>query len=130
MWMKRNKYGNKKVWYKGIKFDSVHERDYYIILEERLARGEISNLRLQVKYELTPSIKGEKEVVKNLKRGDKVVMKTYEELPASSYIADFVFVENKTGEEVVVDAKGYKTPEYQLKKKIMRYYKGITIMEV
>ena len=130
MWMKRNKYGNKKVWYKGIKFDSGHERDYYIILEERLARGEISDLRLQVKYELTPSIKGEKEVVKHLKRGDKVVMKTYEELPASSYIADFVFIENKTGKEVVVDAKGYKTPEYQLKKKIMRYYKGITIMEV
>ena len=43
------------------------------------------------------------------------------------YIADFVYTEN--GKTVVEDAKGYKTKEYELKKKLMKYFHNIEIKE-
>ena len=68
--------------------------------------GCIQNLRQQVKYELTPKIGKER---------------------ASHYIADFVYQEN--GLEVVEDCKGFRTPEYVLKRKFLRYRYGIEIKE-
>lgn len=49
---KQNKFGNRKVEYKGMKFDSVLERDRWIVLEAAQARGEIGNLMRQVRYPL------------------------------------------------------------------------------
>lgn len=109
---KTPKYGNHKCEADGYKFDSEYERDVYYGLKIRLSCGDISDLRLQVPFELQ-----EKYVFKG-----KTVR-------AIKYVADFVFVNSK-GETEVWDAKGFKTKEYQLKKKIFEYKYGIEIKEV
>lgn len=49
---------------------------------------------------------------------------------AIKYVADFV-VTLADGTREVVDTKGYKTPEYKLKKKLLLYkYPGIIFKEV
>ena len=45
-------------------------------------------------------------------------------------MADFVYIDMKTGERIVEDTKGMKTPEYIMKRKLMLYYYGIRIREV
>ena len=120
------KYRNKKTEVDGILFDSKKEADYYIKLKVRLHTGQISNLQLQVPFELLPSIW--KEELKHLKTKDKVVRRCMQK--AVNYIADFVYTDNSTGAEVVVDVKGVKTKEYRLKKKMMLALKGIEITEV
>lgn len=46
------------------------------------------------------------------------------------YVADFVYTDNNTAEQVVEDAKGERTKEYIIKRKLMLYLKGIRIKEV
>lgn len=107
-----NKYRNRKAEVNGITFDSQREAKRYQELLYLLRMGLISDLRLQVPFELLPS----------QKRGGKVV-----ERPVK-YIADFVYKEN--GEEVVEDAKGVRSKEYVLKRKLMLWQYGIQIREV
>ena len=45
------------------------------------------------------------------------------------YIADFVYTD-KDGNTIVEDAKGVRTPEYKIKRKLMLYRHGIKIKEV
>lgn len=128
-----SKYHNKPVWYDGIKFDSGKEGDHYLYLKELLKRGKISNLRMQVPFQLLPAVYGEKEVVKELKRGTKVYMKKYCIQRKMEYFADFVYIDNSTGKEVVVDVKSKATAKkeaYRLKKKMMLALLGIGITEV
>jgi len=40
----KTKFNNKKVIYKGIKFDSIVERNRYIILKDDIKHGKIKNL--------------------------------------------------------------------------------------
>jgi len=125
----RNKFGNHKVTIDGIKFDSRKEAKFYLFLREEQKNGEISDLKLQVPFELIPAIYEEQVI--HLKTKDKVVTKCVQK--AVYYIADFVYTETATGNQVVVDVKGgtaTKTPEYKLKKKMMRALKGIDIVEV
>jgi uncharacterized protein DUF1064 len=44
------------------------------------------------------------------------------------YIADFVFIEE--GKRVVADSKGFRTPVYLLKKRLMAQLHGIAIREI
>ena len=120
-----NKYGNHKTRVDGMTFDSIREGRYYIYLRDLLRKGEISNLRMQVPFEVVPAVYTE-EVV-HLKRKDKTVRKCVQK--AVHYIADFVYTDTASGKEVVIDAKGYKTKEYILKKKMMLAFKGIEIVE-
>ena len=66
------------------------------------------------------------------KHGRKVRGKLLEE--ELSYIADFVY--QKDGKTVVEDSKGYRNPAsatyriFVIKRKLMRYLKGIEIQEV
>lgn len=122
----RNKFGNHKVTIDGIRFDSRKEAKFYLFLKEAEKKGEISDLRLQVPYELIPAIY-EDQVI-HLKTKDKTVTKCVQK--AVHYVADFVYRETETGNEAVVDTKGFRTPEYKLKKKMMRAFKGIDIKEV
>ena len=46
------------------------------------------------------------------------------------YIADFSYFDCDSGQITVEDAKGFKTPEYRLKKKLMLWIHGIRIKEV
>lgn len=122
----RNKYGNKKVVIDDITFASRKEAKYYMYLKQREADGEISDLRLQVPYELVPAIWAEE--VKQLKTKTKIVRKCIQK--AVHYVADFVYTDRATGDEVVVDTKGFRTKEYILKRKMMLAFKGISITEV
>ena len=107
----RSKYGAKKVTVNGITFDSKKEANRYreLVLLERA--GLIQNLQRQVKYELIPSQRIDGKVVER----------------ACHYVADFFYTEN--GKRIVEDAKGYKTPEYKIKKKLMLWVHGILIRE-
>ena len=89
--------------------------------------GEISNLRYHVKYELVPIV--EKDVVVHLKTKDKVVTKTIQQ--PRYYEADFVYVVNKTGEEVVEDFKGQETELFKFKAALFfyKYRKAIRIVK-
>lgn len=125
----RNKFGNKRVTVDGIRFDSKKEAKFYLFLREAEKKGEISDLRLQVPYELIPAIY-EDQVI-HLKTKDKVVTKCVQK--AVHYVADFVYTETATGLQAVVDVKSKITrrhPVYTLKKKMMRAFKGINIIEV
>ena len=125
----RNKFGNHKVTIDGIKFDSRKEAKFYLFLREAQINGEISDLKLQVPFELIPAIYEEQVI--HLKTKDKVVTRCVQK--AVHYVADFVYIETSSGKEYVVDVKGgtaTKTPEYKLKKKMMRAFKGIDIVEV
>lgn len=104
---KRPKYGNKKTEFNGIAFDSMAEAKRYYILTIRQSMGEISGLELQPRY---PLVVGTTKVC--------------------TYVADFRYVDTKTGETVVEDVKGVKTPVYRLKAKLMLALHGIRVVEV
>ena len=107
------KYRNKKIIIDGHKFDSNREGDRYLELKLLLRAGAIQDLQMQVRFELIPSQKDES--------GNVI------ERPVH-YIADFVYTEN--GKMVVEDAKGFKTKDYIIKRKLMLYLHGIRVMEV
>lgn len=121
-----NKYLNKKTEIDGIVFDSKKEAKYYLYLKQLQREGRISDLRMQVPYELIPPVYKEETV--HLKTKDKVVTRTIQR--AVNYLADFVYKDTATGEEVVVDVKGLRTKEYILKRKMMLAFNGIAIKEV
>lgn len=125
-----NKYGNKKITYCGEVFDS--KREYYRYMDLKLLEtcGAISNLQRQVVYELIP-VQREKSTrvyKKGRKKGQPIEGKIIEK--AVTYIADFVYMDNATGKEVVEDAKGMRTRDYIIKRKLMLYIHGIKIREV
>ena len=124
-----NKYGNKKITYKGEEFDSKRECYRYIDLKFLESCGAISNLRRQVKYELIPTQreKSSKVYKKGRKKGQPREGKIIEK--AVTYIADFVYTDTTTGKEVVEDAKGMRTKDYIIKRKLMLYIHGIKIQE-
>ena len=112
---KRNKYGNKKVKYGIIEFDSQKEAERWCDLT-LLQRGKvITELERQVRFELIPA--------QHDKHG-KLLERSI------SYVADFVYIDMKTGERIVEDTKGMKTPEYIMKRKLMLYFYNIRIREV
>ena len=120
--MRRNKYHAQKVKVGDEVFDSKHELHRWEELCLLEKAGMISDLRRQVKFTLIPA---QREVI--AKKGEgyrwgKVIEREV------SYVADFVYKEN--GRIVVEDAKGMKTREYIIKRKLMLYTKGIRIREV
>jgi hypothetical protein len=124
-----NKYGNKKVVYLGEVFDSKREMYRYMDLCFLVRAGAISGLRRQVVYELIP-VQREKSTrvyKKGRKKGQPIEGKIIEK--AVTYVADFVYIDNATGKEVVEDAKGIRTRDYIIKRKLMLYIHGIKIRE-
>ncbi len=102
-----SKYGNKKTVIDGIKFDSKAEARRYGELKILERVGEITDLRLQPKYELQPKFK----------RGKKTI------LPIT-YIADFEYLEVKGGKVVAEDVKGgtaTQTPVFRVKAKMFQF---------
>lgn len=108
----QSKYRNRKTTVDGVTYDSAKEarRGAELRLLERA--GKIQDLCAQVKYTLIPA----------QKRDGKVIER------AVTYIADFVYKEN--GETVVEDAKGVRTKEYIIKRKLMLWEYGIQVREV
>ena len=99
-----NKYKAKPTVIDGIRFASKKESLRYCELRLLEKAREITHLELQPKYEL---------IVNEIKVG--------------TYIADFKYFEE--GEWVTEDTKGFKTPVYKLKKKLMKAIHGIEIRE-
>lgn len=122
---KTNKYGANKVSVNGIQFDSKKEAKRYQELLLLLKSSYIKDLRLQEKFVLIPA---QREPDKVGKRGGVTKGKLIER--ECSYIADFVYIDNCTGEQVVEDTKGMRTKEYIIKRKLMLYVYGIRIKEV
>lgn len=107
---KQSKYKNKKTVVSGIMFDSKKEAQRYIDLVALINAGLVRDLNLQRPYAIT---------INNML--------------VCEYVADFVYgkmVPDGTWVTVVEDAKGMKTAEYRLKKKLMKAVLGIEIQEV
>ena len=124
---KGKKYNNTKVEYDGIKFDSKKEMQRYIVLKDAENSGVISNLELQVKYELIPAVR--EEYIEHLKTKDKVKTRTIQ-LPIT-YTCDFQYL--KDGVLIVEDVKASPKmlpKEFVLKEKMMFALKGIKIKKV
>ena len=101
---RESKYHNKIAYYDGIAFDSIKERDYYadVLLPLKWA-GEIKSIDMQVSFVLQPPFKHGGKTIKGIK-----------------YVADFV-ITYPDGRKKVIDTKGYRTKEYQLKRKKLLY---------
>lgn len=97
-------------------YDSAKEAERARVLHLLEKAGKIRDLREQVKFELIPAQR---------ENGDGKVVER-----ACFYIADFVYVDNSTGETVVEDAKGVRTKDYIIKRKLMLWVHGIRIKEV
>lgn len=110
-----SKYGAKKVTYDGKTFDSQKEAQQYAELR-LLERGKvIKDLRTQVRFVLIPAQRDE---------SGKVIER------AVTYVADFVYIDCKTGQTITIDTKGFKTKDYIIKRKLMLERFGIRIKEV
>ena len=119
-----NKYHAKKVVFDGITFDSKKEGLRYLKLKDMEQSGEITNLERQVRFEIVPGVYQEEEI--QLKTKTKIIKKCIQR--PVTYIADFVY---KIGDKTVVeDTKGFRTKEYELKKKLMLALLNIKITEV
>lgn len=124
----RSKYRSRKQTVSGITFDSRKEARRFQELRLLEQAGKISNLRLQVKYQLIPPQRApsfdtyKSGPNKGRRKPGKLLEKE------CAYIADFVYTEN--GETVVEDAKGYRTDVYIIKRKLMLERYGIQIKEV
>lgn len=106
------KYKNKKVEVNGIIFDSKKEAKRYQELVALQNARAIQDLQLQVKFLLIPSQRINGKVVER----------------ECSYKADFVYKEN--GKTIVEDTKGFRTPDYIIKRKLMLFVHGIKIREI
>ena len=88
----------------GHTFPSLREASRYSELCLLLRAGDITDLSLQVPFPI--HVNG---------------------TLACTYIADFVYTQD--GRRVVEDSKGFRTPIYKLKRKLMKIVRGITILE-
>lgn len=124
---KGERYNHKTVIIGDIKFDSQKEYERYIFLKKAENEGLISDLRMQVKFELIPKVT--EDYIVHLKTKDKVMTRTLQ-LPIT-WTADFVYM--KDGEEVVEDVKASKmllSDRFVIKEKIFfwKYRKRIKLV--
>ena len=116
----RTKYHNRKVKRDGMVFDSKREADRWTELKLLEKAGEIKDLQRQVKFELLPKQYSRTEFTK---AGKPRLLER-----EVSYIADFTYFGSNG--MVVEDAKGYRTDDYKIKRKLALYMLGIEIIEV
>lgn len=118
--MRKNghKYGAKPTTVDGIRFASKAEARRYGELKLLEKAGEIARLELQPKFDLHIAAK-----VRGCPQGVRHPSKV------CTYIADFSYID-RNGKAVYEDTKGFRTPVYRLKKKMVEKEYGITITEV
>ena len=105
---RRPKYNARKTEVDGYVFASHAEARRYSelkLLEE--AVGIINGLELQPKFAL-------------IVNGEKI----------GTYVADFAYTDLALQKRIIEDVKGFKTPVYRLKKKLVEALYGIEIVEV
>ena len=103
-----SKYHARRTEVDGITFASNKEATRYRVLRLLEKAGRIAQLELQVPYDL---------IVNGVKLG--------------KYVADFRYWEGNEEAAILVieDTKGFKTPVYQLKRKLMKALYDIDIVE-
>ena len=114
----RNKFGARKIRNEWGEFDSRAEMARYIELVQMQRVGLINGLQRQVKYEIIPAIKVQKEIA--LKTKTKVVERVEEK--AAHYTCDFQYTQD--GVLVIEDAKSEATrreKDYVLRRKLMKH---------
>lgn len=129
--MYKNKYGNRKITRDGELFDSLKEYRRYTELLLLEKAGAIQELQRQVPFELIPAFYEEIYTGEYYQRGPRKGEPKRKRVcveKAVTYYADFVYYEG--GVKVVEDTKGFKTPEYILKRKLMLHVYGIRIKEL
>lgn len=104
------KYNNTKTIVDNIKFDSKREAARYSVLKLLERTKIITELKLQVPFELAPSV-----IINGRKK------------PALRYFADFTYVEN--GRLIINDVKGRLTDVYIIKRHLMQSVHNIDILE-
>lgn len=100
------KYNAHRLTIGGESFDSQMEYSRYKMLQLLERSGDIRNLKRQPRFDL---------VVNGVKVG--------------YYKADYEYDLTTTGAHIVEDCKGFKTPVYRLKKKLVKALYGIDILE-
>lgn len=123
------KYHNRTFTNKYGKWDSELEFYRYLFLLNAEKKGLISGLQRQVRFELVPSQRETTMIDKETKRGVVRKTKTYVVERPVDYTADFVYVKADTGLTVIEDTKGYRTQDYIIRRKLMRW-QGNPIREV
>lgn len=110
---KQPKYRNKKVMIDGRTFDSIREGKRYQELRLLEKAGEISHLECQPRFKLFC--------------GTRPVL--FDSGRQATYVADFAYFDGER--RVIEDAKGFRTPEYKLKRAIVHAMHPMTkIIEV
>ncbi len=110
-----NKYSNTKVWLDNIEFDSKKEARRYSQLKLLIRAKEIMDLKMQVPFELQ---EGFRDNQKNWRR-------------PIIYIADFTYIDIRTPFLIIEDTKGFRTPDYKIKKKLFLHkYPNIIFKEI
>lgn len=99
----RRKFHNQKTTVDGILFDSKAEAARYITLKARVAKGEIRSFQIKPKYRFASGI---------------------------TYTADFSFYDVALRQTVVEDVKGFVTPEFRLKKRLMKHEHNVEVQEI
>jgi hypothetical protein len=107
------KYRNRKTVLDGITFDSAKEAKRYAELTMLEKAREISGLELQPSFTLTAN-----GLPLQYDSGRKV-----------TYRADFAYYCHRRVKRIVEDVKGFKTPEYKIKKAILRSM-GVEVVEI
>ena len=102
--IRKNKYNARKTQMGGITFDSVREAQRYLDLCVLERARDIQDLEIKPVYRI--SHKGE---------------------PICKYIPDFRYKQD--GKIIIEDVKGIRTDVYKLKRKMMKVYFGIDILE-
>tara|TARA_R110000787_G_scaffold160652_4_gene274237 strand:+ start:992 stop:1336 length:345 start_codon:yes stop_codon:yes gene_type:complete len=104
---RKSKYNAVKTEVDGIVFDSKAEAKRYGELRLLLMADEIRQIELQPKFPCHVN-------------GDLIC----------TYVADFKYRDQRTGERVIEDVKGMKTPVYKLKKKLVEALYALEIVEI
>ena len=124
-----SKYKNTKIEYDGILFDSKKECRRWKELRTAEEAGAIGDLRRQVRFELIPA---QREPDTRGPKGGLIKGRLIER--KVEYVADFVYVDLRTGQTVVEDVKGQKDGAaysvFVIKRKLMLQKYGIQITEV
>lgn len=113
----RNKYRARKTTVDGVVFDSQKEANDYEVLRWREKAGEIADLQRQVPFVL---------IENQYDKYGKLLERKCE------YIADFVWLDCRTGEKIVADSKSKATvtPEYIIKRKLMLKIYGVRVKQI
>lgn len=109
----RNKYGAKKNQFHGKTFDSIAERNYYLLLLSKQQAGEITSFRCQPEFIL-------QEAFRNAKGEHRSAIK---------YTADFEVIYTD-GRLEVVDVKGHAARDFSLRLRLFEKRYGIPLTVV